>query len=353
MEPILVDTVSSLKSFLQALPPCHERRPGLYVDLEGNDLCREGTLSLVTVFVETQRSVHLIDVTPLRGQAFSTTDSDGRTLKSILEDRDVVKVFFDIRNDSDALFSLHGIAVQGIEDVHLMELATRTLSKRLVNGLAKCIENNSDIQYQERRDWRKVKDHGQWLFRSRKDGYAVFDRRPILPEVLQYCVQDVTFLPKLRDSYRAKLCDASWRKIQEETLTRIALSHSRSYNGRGRHMALGPSSWQNWHPSVAEQRERSLLQDDIGPREARLAPTTAAVAGEEGAGSGPSVVLMEASASITNREQSPEVDESDRASLSDRDYSGSYLRQSSYGEESPRDLTACDIECGYCGHCDY
>lgn len=354
MTPELVDSVSSLSSFLPELPTCRMGRPDLYIDLEGDDLCRRGTLSLVTIFVESRRTVHLVDVTTLRGEAFSTTDSSGRTLKHILEAKDIIKVFFDIRNDSDALFSHYGIAVQGIEDVQLMELATRTASKRLVNGLAKCIEGNPDIDHRERYAWRLVKDRGQRLFKSGKDGYAIFDRRPLPEDVLEYCVQDVTFLPKLRDSYRANLCNASWRKIEEETLARIALSQSSSFNGKGRHMSLGPPSWQNWHPSLAERQERSLLQDEK-PAEAPMPVTATAPtpARQDRASEDEIGVIVRALQSVMNRTQSPAEDrkyDSDDFGGGD---SGGYRDELSSREQSPRDYTACDIECGYCGHCGY
>ena len=364
MEPVLVDTVAALQSFLSSLPPCNDKRPDLHIDLEGDDLCRHGTLSVVTIFVESRNTVHLIDVTTLRDSAFSTPGDNCRTLKYILESDEMIKVFFDIRNDSDALFSHYGIRVQGIEDVQLMELATRSLSKRLVNGLAKCIENNSDIGYQEKRDWSAVKNRGQHLFKTGKDGYAIFDRRPLPEDVQKYCVQDVAFLPKLRDSYRAKLCNAWWRKIQEETLARIVLSQSSSYNGRGRHMALGPPSWQNWHPTSAERMERSLVQDDrVEPKAGSPEPVKApaldsAVSSakeEDGQNEhqGPPRSLAEALQRAMDRPDTPGSDDEDDFDRFGMGYSGGYRSSPSSPASSPKDLTACDKECGYCGHCMY
>jgi hypothetical protein len=37
--------------------------------------------------------------------AFSTAGTNGQTLKTILESETIPKVFFDVRNDSDALYS--------------------------------------------------------------------------------------------------------------------------------------------------------------------------------------------------------------------------------------------------------
>lgn len=67
--------------------------------------------------------MYLVDVTTLGRSVFDTAGSDKRTLKHILESEDTIKVFFDIRNDSDALFSLCGVRIGGVEDTQLMELA--------------------------------------------------------------------------------------------------------------------------------------------------------------------------------------------------------------------------------------
>jgi exonuclease 3'-5' domain-containing protein 1 len=67
------------------------------------------------------------------------------SLKTILESPTIPKVFFDIRNDSDALFSHFQISVDGIKDLQLMELASRKGSQNLVARLAKCIEKESPV----------------------------------------------------------------------------------------------------------------------------------------------------------------------------------------------------------------
>jgi exonuclease 3'-5' domain-containing protein 1 len=92
----------------------------MYIDLEGVDLCREGSLSILTLLIDTgipTIRVCLIDVYSLGAQAFDTTGIKAKTLKDILEDEKIPKVFFDVRNDSDALFTHFGVALQGVEDV--------------------------------------------------------------------------------------------------------------------------------------------------------------------------------------------------------------------------------------------
>jgi exonuclease 3'-5' domain-containing protein 1 len=260
MEAQMIDSASALKTFIDSLPDCKGPVPSLYIDLEGNNLSRKGTLSLVTILVEPYHTVHLVDVTGLGDQAFQVAGSDGRTLKNTLESQEIVKVFFDIRNDSDALFGLFGICVGGIEDVQLMELASRSFPKRFINGLAKCVERDSTLPHAEKREWKASKERGHKLFDPNLGGgYAVFDERPLSAEINKYCVQDVLHMPALRELYRAKLCDVWWKKIESETAVRIKLSQGRHFNGQGMHMAKAPAGWEHFRPSLTERLSRTLL----------------------------------------------------------------------------------------------
>ncbi|KAH8809264.1 hypothetical protein F5884DRAFT_398396 [Xylogone sp. PMI_703] len=73
--------------------------PTMYIDLEGVNLCREGSLSILTLLIDTggpTRRVCLIDVYSLGLRAFNTTGVKGKTLKDILQDEKIPKVFFDV-----------------------------------------------------------------------------------------------------------------------------------------------------------------------------------------------------------------------------------------------------------------
>ncbi|KAK4890052.1 hypothetical protein LTR49_028752 [Elasticomyces elasticus] len=128
------------------------------------------------------------------------------------------------------MFGLYEIRVDGIEDLQFRELASRSFSKKHVNGLAKCIERDSTIPFVERRRWQVVKDNGKNLFDPQLGGsYAVFDQRPLSKDIKEYCTQDVTFMPYLREVYRRKLCDALWSQIETETDERVQLSQSPTF----------------------------------------------------------------------------------------------------------------------------
>lgn len=88
------------------------------------------------------------------------------TLRNILESPKIPKVFFDVRNDSGALYTHYQIALQGIEDVKLMENASRRLgsSKQYINGLAKCVKRDLTLPYAAKKQWEDTKTQGERLF---------------------------------------------------------------------------------------------------------------------------------------------------------------------------------------------
>jgi exonuclease 3'-5' domain-containing protein 1 len=248
MEPEMIDTAPLLTSFLDTLPQLSaSAQPTLFIDLEGNNLSRHGTLSLITILVEPRHKVHLVAVHTLGKAAFTNPDTNNTaSLQQILESETTTKVFFDIRHDSDALFGLYGIRVSGIEDLQLMELASRNAfeSKRYVSGLAKCIRNYSQLSWAEKQQFKAVKDKGVRLFDPARGGsYAVFDQRPLSAEVAKYCAQDVLHMPGLYDVFKGKL-SAYWKdEVKKETAARIALSQSAQGVGRGPQNAQGPKGW--------------------------------------------------------------------------------------------------------------
>ncbi|KAL9084958.1 MAG: hypothetical protein Q9165_007824 [Trypethelium subeluteriae] len=241
----MVDSVAVLRRMLDTFEELPASPISIYVDLEGIELSRKGTISILQLYILPQDHTFLVDVHTLQSQAFSATASNETTsLKTILESDTISKAFFDVRNDSDALYSHFGINLAGVEDIQLMELATRSLSRRVVNGLAKLIERDAPISPAEKLAWKATKEKGVKLFAPERGGsYEIFNERPLAPEIVLYCVQDVRILSKLFFHYQNKL-DSAWKeKVREATMDRIILSHEVDYNGQGRHMALGPRGW--------------------------------------------------------------------------------------------------------------
>ena len=127
------------------------------VDLEGVSMSRVGAVTLLQVAV--RDSVFLFDVQALetaelferavapnaaRDADESAAAADGpkrKTLRGVLEDARITKLMFDCRVDSDALFHQHGVALRGVFDVQLADVASRrrkNLAVPLLSGMPKC-----------------------------------------------------------------------------------------------------------------------------------------------------------------------------------------------------------------------
>ncbi|KAE8824255.1 hypothetical protein PTNB85_08811 [Pyrenophora teres f. teres] len=258
---VFISTADGLANMLATLADLPTSPPSLYIDLEGKSLSRVGTVSLLTLYVCPQDIVYLIDVHGLQASAFSTpasapsqtpTPSDldtvtpqpkpsdldsiapqytlsglgtqasrpapsdldtvatPVTLKTILESPTIPKVFFDVRNDSDALFAHYKIALSCIHDLQVMELATRTVttgnSRDFLCSLSTCIRDNAALSPVDLDAWKAIKEAGNALFNPHKGGsYAVFETRPLEKDVQEYCVQDVVYMPLLWSVFEKRI----------------------------------------------------------------------------------------------------------------------------------------------------
>jgi len=92
--PILVDTLSLLGTCLAEISPLPvpSQAISLAVDIEGVKLCRYGRVSIMQIMSNLSGQVWLIDVTVLRREAFDYTDPEGRSLRGILDGKDIRKV---------------------------------------------------------------------------------------------------------------------------------------------------------------------------------------------------------------------------------------------------------------------
>lgn len=130
----VVDTVPVLSALLDHIGNVPTSPPSLFLDLEGVNLGRHGSISIISLYVASSGNIYLVDVHCLGKLVFETSNNRGTSLKSILESSTIPKVIFDVRNDSNALFSEYQISVNGIKDLQLMELAARRESKDFVAG---------------------------------------------------------------------------------------------------------------------------------------------------------------------------------------------------------------------------
>ncbi|KAI3530643.1 hypothetical protein CABS03_15163 [Colletotrichum abscissum] len=237
----LVDSAESMSNLLTLIQNLPIGLPSLFLDLEGVSLSRNGSISLITVFVLPRSHVYLVDIHTMQSTAFSTA-AGGTTFKHILESPDITKVFFDVRNDSDALFHHFQVKLSGIEDVQLMENAARPRGqRRYLNGLDKCIASYAPLSPEEKARWKAAKEAGLNLFHPRRGGsYEVFNSRPMSTPIGIYCINDVRYLPHLREALWPQLDDVWRQKVGEETKKRILESQSPFYEPQSETKKFGP-----------------------------------------------------------------------------------------------------------------
>lgn len=244
MSFILVDSIGSVIDMINDIEASPLDHPFLFIDIEGTRLSRHGKVAIIQVLVPPKRAVYLVDIETLQGDAFETpsASSSNLTFKNILESEEYPKVLFDVRNDSDALYSHFNIDLKCVIDVQLFEYATRWNRTRYVKGLAKCIAEDAMLSRSEKSEWQAVKEAGAKLFAPEKGGrYEVFHERPISSEIIRYCVQDVLILPDLLKRYAGRMDDCIAAQVHSATLARVRLSQSPHFNGKGKQMVIGPS----------------------------------------------------------------------------------------------------------------
>ena len=179
--------------------------PELYVDAEGISLSRSGELSILIVHVETEAFSHtyLLHVHVLKHRTFYMHSSDGcHSLRSIFQDNRIAKVLFDCRMDSDALFGQYGVLLQGVIDLQLVCLATQGGNRKYLPGLEACLLNDLEIDSQERALVAQAKARGKLLWRPKSGGTMQrFNDNPLHEDIINYCVVDAAYLPRLFEAY--------------------------------------------------------------------------------------------------------------------------------------------------------
>lgn len=155
------------------------------------------------------------------------------------------QVFWDVRNDSAALYhQFHG-HLQNIYDLQVLELAlrrSRSQNTRLLQGLGKSM----DTFQLGTASWNRVRNAGFALFSPERGGsYEVFEARPLSHELVQYCAQEVMLLFHLEDAMRAMMGRLGINEtiIRRESQKRVGISQGTTFNGKGHHMTLSTVNW--------------------------------------------------------------------------------------------------------------
>lgn len=203
--------------------------------------------------------IYLVDVHSLGARAITTEGRFGMTLRHMLQSNTANKIFFDVRNESAALYAHYSIKLEHVIDVQVMELARHTTEyRKRLRDIERCIDDYARLRHrvsdrEAAARWREVRRKGALLVRPEQGGSpAVFNERPLRPEVVDYCVARVQYLPTLLRMYsgpRAELHD--WDRsgdIRKKTKYWVRQSQRKDYDPRNLDMAKSP------HAHIAERK---------------------------------------------------------------------------------------------------
>ena len=168
---VFIDTAGGVGKVVDKIIDSHHPRaeaPIIYVDLEGFELGRNGTLCMLQIYMPRVSTVYLLDVHTLSDATFhsSGTLPYGRTgatwtLKDILESTDIRKAFWDCRKDSDALFSHFNVRLDAtaVDDVQLLDLASLDDQRRRkkVKSLDMAVDCRIHLPQDEADEWKATK----------------------------------------------------------------------------------------------------------------------------------------------------------------------------------------------------
>ena len=153
------------------------------------------------------------------------------------------QLFYDVRNDADALWNIYDVDIANAYDLQVLEVAVRRSSRihvKLVSGLAKTIDRYLNPPL----EWQHIKEVGSKLFRPDLGGsYTAFERRPLDPRLAQYAAQDVSLLFQLQATLERQIgyWGVNWiGRVVTASARRVAESKSAIYSGKGMHRAKAP-----------------------------------------------------------------------------------------------------------------
>jgi ribonuclease D len=225
----LINTDNGLDEFRACLPVTE-----ISLDLEGDNLCRDGRITKIQVYMPAKRETFIFDCSSSQ----LNIEKVVQTLKSILSSHSIVKYMFDCRADVDALYHQLGIELNSVIDVQLWEVGFRKCSgqmTRFFNGLKKSLSQyQSSIGISGRELAIKEKFANQF---NRKDyTLSLHDA-----ECVEYMMIDVVYLHKLYELFAPKVARVGvFRKIENETQQRLNIWQKATFV-KGRSNALNTS----------------------------------------------------------------------------------------------------------------
>ena len=289
----LVDasSVAAVVDDLMDIAEHSEKTIILAIDLEGHDLGRNDTISVLQMYVSALDTVYLLDIFVMGAPAFFTPGiHSGKTFANILENTQFVKLLYDCRRDNDALYHLFGVSMAGVVDLQLADIATRERAneRKTVNSLSHALMQRLPLSANEKEGWKMQKEWGRaemnhgpveakeadeatdgvWsqdLFQMNEVNVrnapagatsahksalrhkAFVEARPLSKISRQYCIGDVVLLPAYYGhSVEHRFWNEEWAdRVKEETNRRLEESKAQDFKRDAVSMTKAPAGWAN------------------------------------------------------------------------------------------------------------
>jgi hypothetical protein len=161
------------------------------IDIEGMNLGRSGTVSLVQVAVN-ENEVYCFDILALGDAIFSTKEGLGE----ILESEKILKLFYDCRIDGDVLKAKYKVEVLHTYDLQVLyTFVSQPVSDPFLKGLQHVLQRPDIMVCQDRLSEKvvQIKREMKAAF-LKENGSQIFMQRPLSNKILLYCAADVIYL---------------------------------------------------------------------------------------------------------------------------------------------------------------
>lgn len=216
--------------------------------MEGYDLGRLGIPSLLQVSIYTLNHTWIFDLVVLGAAVFSTTSAKGWSIRRLLESGEVRTLWWDPRNDQNALFFHYGVRLnqEKTEDIQMYELATRVVwdeykGTRYRHGLARVVGPEAvkvgRISQETADEWSRVKNSGKSYLKQ--SDFRVMLERPLPKIVRRYASGDTIYLRMLFAAYDSRMSTArvSREEIKRLTSDSLAAACTEEYCQYGGYLA--------------------------------------------------------------------------------------------------------------------
>ena len=198
---VFIDSHTS-EAFKQCVNELKQSKVIAY-DCEGVRLSRTGKITLLQIAIP--EKIFLIDVMTAGGKEIFVEGG----LKEIIQSEEILKLAYDVRMDSDALFHQHDVLLKNVLDLQLLDIAIRRAAGTLVEylpSLSKTVNRrltNAEILVCE-----DLKKRVKNMYTSIEDG-DLWARRPLTDDARRYAALDAWVLMKLNHAMRPNGTTAS------------------------------------------------------------------------------------------------------------------------------------------------